>query len=152
MSGMILLAAGCLRAGNLIAFVPEPVINGFTIGIAIIIATSQLKDLFGLDIAQVPAEFFDKLTVLWASRSTFSGAVLAVGITTIALMAALRRAAPRLPGLIVFVGLTSAMVALAAVPIDTLRSQFGELPRTLPIPAVPDITLARVTELLPSAL
>ena len=64
MAGVILLIGGYLRAGRLIRLVPEPVINGFTIGIAVIIAVSQLKDLFGLSIATVPAEFFGKLEAL----------------------------------------------------------------------------------------
>ena len=62
MAGLILLIAGYFRAGNLIRLVPEPVINGFTIGIAVIIATSQLKDLFGLSVAEVPAEFLARST------------------------------------------------------------------------------------------
>lgn len=72
MAGIILLIAGFLRAGRLIQLVPEPVINGFTIGIAIIIATSQLKDLMGLTLAEVPAEFFAKLAALWDARATIS--------------------------------------------------------------------------------
>lgn len=152
MAGLILLAAGALRAGNLIAFVPEPVINGFTIGIAVIIATSQLADLTGLTPGHVPADFLEKLPALWAARDTLSPAALAVGLGTMALIVVLRRAFPRFPGLIVAVGLGSAAVALAGLPVDTLGSRFGALPGSLPMPRLPDITLPRVVELLPSAL
>ncbi len=152
MAGIIMLVAGFLRAGNLVAYVPEPVVNGFTIGIGIIIATSQLKDLFGLSIAQVPAEFISKIEALWTARHTLSVVAFGIGLATIVLIIALRRLAPRFPGLIVAVGLTSAVVALAALPVDTIFSRFGALPSTLPIPALPDISVARVTELLPSAL
>ncbi|MCZ0813030.1 MAG: SulP family inorganic anion transporter [Pseudomonadota bacterium] len=152
MAGGILLLAGALRAGNLIAYVPEPVIHGFTIGIAIIIATSQLKDLFGLSMAEVPAEFFEKLGALWAARDTLNGWALGIGVATMVLIVALRRAAPRFPGLIVAVGATSAAVALAVLPVETIQSRFGDLPSGLPMPELPAITAGRLVELLPSAL
>jgi len=152
MAGMIMLAAGFLRAGNLVAYVPEPVINGFTIGIGIIIATSQIKDLFGLSITQVPPEFLPKIEALWSARDTLSFAALGIGVATMVLIVALRRLAPRFPGLMVAVGFTSALVALTALPVDTIFSRFGTLPSTLPVPSFPDISLERVIELLPSAL
>ncbi|MDK3073929.1 SulP family inorganic anion transporter [Sedimentitalea sp. JM2-8] len=151
MAGVILLVAGLLRAGRLIRLVPEPVIDGFTIGIAIIIATSQIGDLFGMSLAEVPAEFFGKLAVLWEARSTFSLPALAIGLATIGLVTLLRRGFPRFPGLIVAVGLTSVLCAIAGWPVDTIQSRFGELPRTLPVPSFPPITMGRIAELLPSA-
>lgn len=151
MAGVILAIAGYFRAGNLIALVPEPVIYGFTIGIAIVISTSQLKDLFGVNLALVPAEFFEKLGALWGARDSFSAHALAIGLASVALIVVLRRAAPKLPELIVAVCVTSAIVALAGLPVDTIHSRFGDQPRGLPLPALPDFTLARVTELLPSA-
>jgi SulP family sulfate permease len=151
MAGIIMLIAGYLKAGNLVAYVPEPVINGFTIGIGIIIATSQLKDLFGLNTAQVPAEFVAKLETLWAARDTTSVVALGIGLATMVLIVVLRRMAPRFPGLIVAVGVTSALVAMVALPVDTIFSRFGALPSTLPMPALPEISMARVVELLPSA-
>ena len=151
MAGIILVIAGVLRAGSLVAYVPEPVVNGFTIGIGIIIATSQLKDLFGLSIASVPAEFIAKIEVLWGARGSLNGAALAVGLVTMVLIVALRRLLPRYPGLIVAVGVTSAYVAWAGLPVDTLFSRFGALPARLPMPSVPTLSFARVVELLPSA-
>lgn len=151
MAGIILLIAGYCRAGSLIALVPEPVVHGFTIGIAIVIATSQLKDLFGLDLALVPAAFFEKLGALWGGRETFNAVALGIGLASIGLIVGLRRAAPKLPGLIVAVGVTSALVALWALPVDTIQSRFGDLPRGLPMPSLPVISLDRIVELLPSA-
>ncbi len=151
MAGLILLAAGYLRAGNLVAYVPEPVINGFTIGIAVIIATSQLKDLFGLVTDTMPADFFGKIGVLWDVRDTVTWPALAVGLVTMVLIVLLRRAAPKWPGLIVAVGATSAIVVFAMLPVDTIGSRFGALPSSLPRPALPEISLARMAELLPSA-
>lgn len=152
MAGLILLVAGYFRAGNLIRLIPEPVINGFTIGIAVIIATSQLKDLFGLTVTEVPAEFIGKVETLWAARPTFSTTSALIGFVTMVLIVLFRRAAPRLPGLIVAVAITSAIVALADLPIDTIGSRFGALPNTLPWPAMPSFTLDRIVELIPSAL
>lgn len=152
MAGVILVVAGFLRAGRLVAYVPEPVINGFTIGIAVIIAASQLKDLFGLSGAEVPAEFLGKLEALWAVRAEMNPAALGIGLVTMVLIVVFRRAAPRLPGLIVAVGLTSAAVVVLALPIDTIFSRFGALPRGLPAPRLPDITVVRMIELLPSAM
>ena len=151
MAGLILLVAGALRAGNLIRLIPEPVINGFTIGIAVIIATSQIKDLTGLTIDPVPAEFLAKLSALWAARDGVSGLSLATGLLTMVLIVWFRRIAPRLPGLIVAVAATSAIVALAGLPVDTIQSRFGDLPRGLPVPALPAIGFDKVAELLPSA-
>jgi sulfate permease, SulP family len=152
MAGIILLVAGYLKAGSLIEYIPEPVIDGFTIGIAIIIATSQLKDFFGLTMASVPADFLPKIGALWQARASFSPAAAGIGLATVVLIVALRRLAPRFPGLIVAVGITSAIVALAGVPVETIFSRFGALPDRLPMPALPQLSLSRFTELLPSAL
>ncbi len=152
MAGVIMLVAGYMRAGNLVAYVPEPVINGFTIGIAIIIATSQLKDFFGLSMAQPPAEFVGKLEALWSERHTLNFEAVGIGLATMVLIVGLRRIAPKFPGLVVAVGVTSAFVAVAMLPVDTIFSRFGAFPNTLPMPALPEISLKRMVELLPSAI
>lgn len=152
MAGLILLVAGWFRAGRLIAFIPEAVVNGFTIGIAIIIATSQISDFFGLTVSNVPADFIEKLPVLWAARETASLAALAIALVTLVLIIVLRKAAPKYPGLIVAVGLGSAAVAFMNLPVDTLYSRFGALPNHLPMPHLPEISWDRLVELLPSAI
>jgi SulP family sulfate permease len=151
LAGIILFIAGTFRAGRLIAMVPEPVINGFTIGIGIIIGTSQLKDFFGLTLADVPAEFIPKIAAFWGAHGTFSAASFGIGLLTLLLIIGLRRTFPRFPGLIVAVGVSAAVVTLGALPVETIASRFGELPRNLPLPALPDISYERVVELLPSA-
>src|SRR5690606_38213501 len=72
MAGVILIVAGVLRVGNLIAYVPEPVVNGFTIGIGIVIAASQLKDFVGIEAQNLPADFLPKMEALWAARGSAS--------------------------------------------------------------------------------
>ncbi|MGB0659908.1 MAG: SulP family inorganic anion transporter [Mangrovicoccus sp.] len=151
MAGVILVIGGFCRAGRLMRLVPEAVINGFTIGIAVIIATSQLKDLAGLSVDQVPAEFFGKIAALWSARDSLTPAALAIGLGSMGLITLLRRMAPKWPGLIVAVAVTSAMVAIFALPVDTIQSRFGALQSGLPLPALPDMSLAKISELLPSA-
>ena len=151
MAGAILLLAGLLRVGNLIAFVPEAVVNGFTIGIAVIIASGQLKDFFGLGASHAPAEFLGKMEALWAARATINWAATAAGLATLALLVALRRLFPRVPGPIFVLGAVSLAVWALHQGVDTIFSRYGELPNHLPAPALPKVSLARLTELLPSA-
>ena len=152
MAGVILVVAGWLRAGSLVAHVPEAVVNGFTIGIGVIIGASQLKDFLGVTGPAWPAEFLPKVAALWAARSAINPAALGVGVAALVLIVALRRLFPRLPGLVVAVGVISAAVALAGLPVESIASRYGELPRALPMPTLPVITADRLTELLPSAL
>lgn len=152
MAGLILLVAGYFRAGNLIAFVPEAVVHGFTIGIGIIIATSQLKDFLGLNVDKVPAEFLEKIPTLWEARETLNGPSLAIALVTLVLIVVLRRLAPRFPGLIVAVAIGSGLVGILALPVDTVASRFGQLPSQLPWPVLPELSIARVVEVFPSAL
>ncbi len=152
MAGLILIVAGFLRMGRLIAYVPEAVVVGFTFGIAIIIAASQLKDLFGLSVEQVPAGFIEKLPVLWDARMTFNPSAALIAAVTIGLILALRKLAPRFPGLVVGVIVASALAAAMGGAVDSVASRFGELPASLPAPALPDISLARIRELLPTAV
>jgi len=152
MAGAMLLIAGLLRAGNLVEWVPEPVINGFTIGIAVIIATTQLKDFLGMSIDHLPADFVPKLSAMWAARATLNPLALATGLISLFAIVALRRLFPRLPGLIVAIAVVSAAVAALHLPVDTIGSRFGALPAQLPPPRLPHITLERMRELLPSAM
>lgn len=152
MAGFMLLLAGHFRAGNLIAYIPESVVNGFTIGIAIIIAVSQVKDILGFDIPQVPADFLEKAAVLWAAKDSFNGQAFLIGVSALVLIIVFRRLFPRFPGLIVAVAIGSGAVWLMDLPVDTLAARFGALPQSLPMPQVPDISWARIVELFPSAL
>ena len=148
MAGAILVIAGLVRAGSLIALIPEAVIEGFTVGIALIIAIGQLKDLFGLEIARLPADLVDAAPMLWAARHSATLAAAGVGIVSIVAIAILKRRA----GLIVVLALASGAVALFSLPVETIHSRFGNLPDGLPFPSVPDVSLGRIGELLPSAL
>jgi len=148
MAGVILVIAGLARAGRLIALIPETVIEGFTVGIALIIGISQLKDLLGLRIAKLPADLAEALPVLWGAKHTASLAAAGIGVASIIAIAMLKRRA----GLIVVLALASTAVAVFGLPVDTIHSRFGSLPGGLPYPALPPVSLSRVEELLPSAL
>ncbi|TLP45603.1 SulP family inorganic anion transporter [Cohaesibacter sp. CAU 1516] len=152
MAGLILLVAGFFRVGRLIAYIPDAVVNGFTIGIGIIIGSSQIKDFMGLDLASVPADFLEKLPVLWNGLDSFNLAAFIIALGTLLLIVGLRHALPRFPGLIIAVAVGSVMVALLQLPVDTLGGRFGALPSQLPVPAFPDLSIGRVIELFPSAL
>lgn len=148
MAGMILIIAALARAGNLIALIPEAVIEGFTIGIALIIAVSQLKDLLGLSIARLPADFVEAVPALWNARRSAGVMPAIVGLGSIAAIALLRRRA----GSIVAIVAASAAVALFTLPVETIHSRFGGLPNGLPFPSFPQFSMARISELFPSAL
>ena len=151
MAGVILIVAGLLRAGSLIAYVPEAVVNGFTIGIAIVIAASQLKDFAGIAAADLPADFLPKMAALWNARASANWSAVVVGIGTLAAIVVLRRFVPRVPDRLVGTVLLSLVAALLILPVETIASQYGELPRSLPAPSFPEVTGSRIAELLPSA-
>ena len=150
MAGVILVVGGLVRAGRFIALVPEPVIEGFTIGIAVIIAVSQLKDLLGLS-APVPADLVEAVPALWTARDAINPAALIIGLLSIAGIALLRRLVPWFPGSLLVIAAASVAVAWMALPVDTIQQRFGSLPAGLPTPTLPHISIARISELLPSA-
>jgi SulP family sulfate permease len=151
LAGIILVGAGLVRAGRFVALVPEPVIEGFTVGIALIIAVSQLKDLLGMSAAHVPADLVHGLPALWAARRQTNVTALVVGGAAIAGIALLRRLLPWFPGSLLVIAIASALVAKLQLPVDTIFSRFGELPSGLPAPSLPHLSVARISELLPSA-
>ena len=150
LAGIILAAAGLVRAGRFIALVPEAVIEGFTVGIALIIAVSQVKDLLGLSV-HVPADLVHGLPALWSALSGVNLTALVVGLLSIAGIALLRHWLPWFPGSLLVIACASAAVALLPLPVDTISSRFGPLPSGLPTPSIPRLSIARISELLPSA-
>jgi len=152
MAGIILLIAGYFRAGRLISYVPEAVVSGFTIGIAIVIATSQIPDFLGLTLEHIPADFIEKVPVLWAAKGELNLSAFCIAILTLGIIIAFSKLLPRFPGLIFAIGIGSAIVFFTGLSVDTIGSRFGELPSLLPTPELPALSLERVIELTPSAL
>jgi SulP family sulfate permease len=152
LSGFVLIAAGVLRFGTYIRFIPHPVTVGFTAGIAVIIFASQLREMFGLTLpAAEPGEILEKLQALWAARDTVTWAALVVAGLTAAVIVGLKRLRPHWPGMLIAVVLASALVALAGLPVATIGSRFGALPHLLPAPALPGFGWAEVQAALPWA-
>jgi SulP family sulfate permease len=151
MAGLILVAAGLLRVGTLMKYMPQPLITGFTAGIAVIIFSSQLSDLLGLGLTNLPADFLPKLAVIGAALPRLNPWSLGLAAASIAALVVLRRLAPRAPGFLIVVVAGALVAAATGAPVDTIGSRFGELPHALPAPALPVVTLERLRELLPDA-
>lgn len=152
LSGLMLVAIGLLRLGTFIKFIPFPVTVGFTAGIAVIIFTSQLKEIFGLSLAHEPGELVEKIPALWQARASLSPAALGIALGTIAVILGLKRARPHWPGMLIAVALAAGFTAATGADVATIGSRFGGIPSSLPAPALPELSLDRVLTLLPAAL
>jgi sulfate permease, SulP family len=153
LAGILMMAGGLLRLGTYIKFIPFPVTVGFTAGIAVIIAASQLRDLLGLSLpGREPSEFVPKLQALTAALDTINPLAVAVAGATIAIILGLRKYRPAWPGLLIAVIVTSLAVWLFNLPVETIGSRFGELPRTLPWPSLPELSIAKVQAVFPDAV
>ena len=151
LAGLILILAGLLRLGQMIKYIPHPVVIGFTAGIAVIIASSQVKDILGLALDKVPADFLPKWQAYWAALPSASLAAIGVGVGALAIIIGLRKLAPRLPGFLIAVVVSAFVVALLKLPVDTVGSRFPDIPAGLPMPSFPEISFAKVNAVLPSA-
>jgi SulP family sulfate permease len=152
LAGGMLLVMGFARLGTVIQFVPFPVTVGFTAGIALIIATSQLRDVLGLDLATLPASFVDQVAAYWGHAGSVNPAALAVGLGTTVLVALWPRMLPRVPGSLVAILLGTAAVQLLDLPVETIGDRFGAIPSSLPAPRLPVFDWADVRAVFPDAL
>lgn len=152
LSGLIILTVGLLRLGTFIKYIPFPVTVGFTAGIAVIIFASQLKDLLGLTVAQEPGPLVPKLAALAAALPTVNGAAVAVAVLSAAMIVAVRRFRPHWPGFLIAVVLASAVSAMGGLPVETIGTRFGGIPSSLPLPHLPDLSIAKIVTVLPAAL
>ncbi|WP_374327453.1 SulP family inorganic anion transporter [Paracoccus pantotrophus] len=152
MSGLMLVAIGLLRLGTFIKFIPFPVTVGFTAGIAVIIFTSQLKEIFGLALAHEPGELVEKIPALWQARASLSPAALGIALGTVAVILGLKRTRPHWPGMLIAVALAAGFTAAAGADVATIGSRFGGIPSSLPAPALPGLSLDKVLALLPAAV
>jgi SulP family sulfate permease len=155
MAGAMLVLFGVLRAGAVIRFVPQPLVVGFTSGIAVLILSSQLRDALGLQMTQVPTDFVEKLLALWHHRSSVSLPAVGVTLATLAILLAWPRVpgslARRVPGPFVALVLVTGAVALLDLNVDTIGSRFGDMPHGLAMPAVPSASWAMIQSLVAPA-
>jgi SulP family sulfate permease len=152
MAGVILVLLGLTGLGTAVKYIPRPVVIGFTNGIGVLIASTQLRDLFGLQVAEVPGEFIARIRVLLASADTASIAATALGLTAIVSILALRRVSRRIPGSILVLLLGSLAAALAGWPLETIGSRFGGVPSGLPTLHIPRFRADLLLPLLSPAL
>ena len=139
LAGLLLIAMGLARLGTIIKFIPYPVTVGFTSGIALIIFSGQLRDLLGLPIDKVPSEFIGKLEVYREHIAGFSLSTALIGIAAVFIIVLWPRVTRRIPGSLVAIITTTAIVAWADLPVATIGSHFGAVPRTLPMPQLPSL-------------
>jgi SulP family sulfate permease len=153
MSGVFLTLVGLCRLGGLIRYIPQAVTVGFTCGIAVTIFASQLRDLGGLTLAGAePGHLIPKLIALGQALPSINPSAVAVGAGAAALIFALRLWRPMWPGMLIAVALASLAAVALHLPIETIGTRFGGIPRSLPLPALPSTTFAQLLELLPAAL
>jgi SulP family sulfate permease len=153
MAGLFLIAAGFLRLGTYIKLIPYPVTVGFTAGIAVIIFASQLRDLGGITLpGKEPSEFVAKLAALAGGLHTVNPSAVAIAVGSIVIIAGLRRWRPSWPGILIAVVLAAVASAALSLPIETIGTRFGGIPRELPSPALPMFSLQKVQAVLPDAI
>jgi SulP family sulfate permease len=152
MAGGILILMAFFRAGEMIKFIPYPVIVGFTSGIALLIAFSQIRDFFGLSITTVPPDFIDKLTVYVTHLHETNFIAILVALASIGIILLTKRYTPKIPGPIMVVIISGVAVWALNLPVETIESRFGSIPSMLPTPTWPHITFEKLRLLLPDAI
>jgi SulP family sulfate permease len=152
-AGLILMVVGFLRLGIYVKFIPYPVTVGFTAGIAVIILTSQIRDLFGLTLpGREPSHLIPKLEALAAAASTVNIVALAVALLTMGIIVGFRLLKPSWPGMLLAVAAAALLTTGFHLPIETIGTRFGGIPSGLPLPALPVFTLAKIEAVLPNAV
>ena len=151
MAGILLIVAGYARLGKLIKYIPYPVITGFTTGIAVIIASSQVKDFLGLTFTDVPAEFIEKWMAYFKHLDETSIYALGLGLLGFAIIAISKKVSAKIPAYLVSIVAVSLIAFLFNLPVDTIGSRFPQMPNGLPMPTLPSLTLDEIRNLIPSA-
>jgi SulP family sulfate permease len=151
MAGVLLLIMGFTGLGAAVKFIPRPVTIGFTNGIALLIASTQIKDFLGLSTPSVPSEFLPRIKMLLHYASTVRWQTVAVAATSLAIILLWPRITKRLPGSIIALLLSTAAVAIFHLPIETIGSKFGGIPQGFPHFTLPNFRAEHILPLLPSA-
>ena len=152
MAGVLLVILGVTGMGTAVKYLPRPVVIGFTNGIAVLIASTQIRDFLGLAVDRVPSEFAARMAVLAGHAATWSPSATAFGAAALALMIVLRRLAPKVPGAIVALVLGTLAAAIFAAPIDTIGARFGGIPSGLPHLKIPEFHPEMIPTLLRPAI
>lgn len=152
LAGVMLFLMGLFKLGNIIKFIPYPVTVGFTTGIALIIFSSQIKDFLGLPIEKMPAEFTEQWMLYSKEILHVNYFALIIGIISMILLIKLRHRFPRIPAPMIVIVLSSLIVWIFHLPVETIGSKFGALPSTLPSPALPPFSFEKMRAVFPDAI
>ena len=151
MAGIILVIMGFLGIGSLIKFIPSTITVGFTAGIAVTLFFQQLKDLLGLQIENVPSEFFERIASYIEHIGTFNPYAILIGAIAIVIMIVLPKISEKIPGSLVAIVVTTLIVKLLNLDVATIGSVYGELSASFPLPRLPEISFAMVKDLISPA-
>lgn len=153
LAGGLLFTMGLTRMGTMIKYIPYPVTMGFTSGIAVLIFSTQIKDLFGLSIKTMPSEFVGKMEMLWRHAGTAQWPTVLLSAASIALILLWpKQWQRRVPGSIAALVIGTAATALLSIPVETIGGRFGGIPQSLPSPHFPDISWDNVQHLFQPAV
>ena len=153
MAGVILLFLGITGLGSAVKFIPRPVIIGFTNGIAVLIASTQIKDFLGLKAAgKVPSEFIERMKFIGEHISSADLMTIFLALVSLAVILTVPRVTKKIPGSIIALIGATVIVALAGIPVETIGSKFGGIPTGLPAFQLPELRIDLIMPLLPSAL
>ena len=152
MAGIILILLGILRLGSVIKFIPYPVTQGFTSGIAVLIVMTQLNDFLGLSLHNIPASIIERLQIYWNNIDAINPAALLLGCITILIVLSCRRILPKLPGSLLAIVILTLAVYLFQINVDTIYTRFGTINNSFPSLVIPEFKLDFIVKLLPSAL
>ena len=148
MAGIMLIIMGVARLGSVIKFIPHPLIIGFTSGIALIILSSQVKDLLGLKMGAVPADFIDKWKSYFHYFRTIDLYTVLIGAATVAIIVLWPKFTRKVPGSLIAIFVTTALMQLLHLPVGTIGSKFGNIPSSLPKPVIPHLDLTIIKNLI----
>jgi sulfate permease, SulP family len=148
MAGIILVIMGLVKFGSMIKFIPYPVVVGFTSGIALLIFSTQIKDFFGLQIHKVPSEFYEKWMAYFETFSTINYNVFGIAILALLIMIFWPKVTHRIPGSLIAIIITTIIVLVFKLPVDTIGSRFGEIPSELPSPNFYEINFTIIKNLI----
>ncbi len=151
MAGIILIIMGFARFGSVIKFIPHPVIVGFTSGIALIIFSSEVKDFLGLQVDKVPAGFIEKVILFSQHLDKINPYAISVGIGSLLIMIFWTKVSKKIPGSLVALVLSTAVVNIFHLPVETIGSRFGEISAGFSAPSFAGINLDTVKNLIQPA-
>lgn len=151
MAGIFLVLMGFLKLGTLIKFIPLPIITGFTSGIALIIFTTQIKDLFGLQIEKVPSEFLEKIPVFVENFSTLNLPTVLVSAISLIIIIGLPKFTKKIPGTFIALIAGTLIVYFFNLNVETISTKFGAISSNLPTPIFPNITYEKISGLISPA-